>query len=88
MYYVEYGQNGSKFSEKERYLSQFAGSYELEVPFKSDKVSPATIASIGNLQRRPLHVKCIPSQRNQELETKTCQYNGRLILTEYVVKPV
>ena len=41
MYYVEYGKNGSKliFSEKDGYLSQFAGSYELEVPFKSDKVT-------------------------------------------------
>ena len=38
MYYVEYGKNGSKliFSEKDGYLSQFAGSYELEVPFKSN----------------------------------------------------
>ena len=52
MYYmcVEHGKNGSKliFSEKDGYLSQFAGSYELGVPFKSDKVSPATAASIGN----------------------------------------
>ena len=50
MYYVEYGQNGSKliFSEKNGYLSQFPGSYELEVPFKSDKLSPATAVSIGN----------------------------------------
>ena len=42
MYYVEYGKNGSKliFSEKDGYLSQFDGIYELEVPFKSDKVSP------------------------------------------------
>ena len=42
MYFVEYGKNGSKmiFSEKDGYLSQFAGIYELEVPFKSDKVSP------------------------------------------------
>ena len=41
MYYVEYGKNGSKliFSEKDWYLSQFAGSYELEAPFKSDKVT-------------------------------------------------
>ena len=33
MYNVEYGQNGSKliFSEKDGYLSQFTGSYELEV---------------------------------------------------------
>ena len=36
------------FSEKDEYLSQFAGSYELEVPFKSDKLSPAIAASIGN----------------------------------------
>ena len=28
------------FSEKDWYLSQFAGSYELEVPFQSEKVSP------------------------------------------------
>ena len=50
MYYVEYGRNGSKliFSEKNGYLSKFPGSYELEVPFKSDKLSPATAASIGN----------------------------------------
>ena len=42
MYYVEYGKNVSKliFSEKDGYLSQFACIYELEVPFKSDKVSP------------------------------------------------
>ena len=41
MYYVEYGKNGSIliFSEKDGYLSHFAGSYELEVPFKSDKVT-------------------------------------------------
>ena len=42
MYYVEYGKKkGSKlvFSEKDGYLSQFAGSYEPEVPFKSDKVT-------------------------------------------------
>ena len=34
--------NGSKliYSEKDGYLSQFAGNYELEVPFKSEKVSP------------------------------------------------
>ena len=34
--------NGSKliFLEKDGYLSQFAGIYELEIPFKSDKVSP------------------------------------------------
>ena len=46
MYYVEYGKNGSIliFSEEDGYLSHFAGSYELEVPFKSDK-SPATSAS-------------------------------------------
>ena len=35
-------------SEKDGYLSQFSGSYELEVPFKSDKVSTATVVSIGN----------------------------------------
>ena len=42
MYYVEYGKNESKliFVEKDGYLSQFAGIYELEVPFQSDKVSP------------------------------------------------
>ena len=47
--YVEYGKNGLKliFSEKDGYLSQFAGSYELGVPFKSDKALPATSASIG-----------------------------------------
>ena len=42
MYYVEYGKNGSKliFSEEEGHLSQFAGSYDLELPFKADKISP------------------------------------------------
>ena len=47
MYYVEYGKNGSKliFLEKDGSLSQLTGSYELEVPFKSDKLSPATAAS-------------------------------------------
>ena len=41
-YYVEYGKNESKliFSEKDRHLSQLAGSYDLELPFKSDKVLP------------------------------------------------
>ena len=41
MYYVEYGKNDSRliFSEKDGYLSQFAGSYELKVPFKSDKIT-------------------------------------------------
>ena len=41
MYYVDYGKNGSKliFSEKDGYLSQFAGSHELEVPFKSDNAT-------------------------------------------------
>ena len=50
MHYVKYGKNGLKliFSEKDGYLSQFAGSYELEIPFKSDKLSPATAASIGS----------------------------------------
>ena len=50
MYYVEYGKNESKliFSDKDGYLSQSAGSYELKVPFKSMKVSPATAASTGN----------------------------------------
>ena len=50
MHYVEYGTNWSKliFPEEYVYLSQFAGSNELEVPFKSNKVSPATAASIGN----------------------------------------
>ena len=50
MFFVEYVKNWSKliFSEIDGYLSQFAGSYELEVPFKSDKVSPATAAIIGN----------------------------------------
>ena len=35
MYYVEFDKNGSKliFSEKDGYLSQFAGSHELEVLF-------------------------------------------------------
>ena len=48
--YVEYGKNGLKmiFSEKDENLSQFVGSYELEVPFKSDNVSPATAARIRN----------------------------------------
>ena len=48
--YVECGKNGSNliFSEKDGYLSQLAGSFELGVPFKLDKVSPATAASIGN----------------------------------------
>ena len=42
MYYVEYGKNGSKrtLSEKDGHLSQFAGSNDFELPFKSDKVSP------------------------------------------------
>ena len=42
MYYVEYGKNGLKliFLEKEGHLSLFAGSYDLELPFKSGKVSP------------------------------------------------
>ena len=46
MFFVEYGKKGSKlmskliFSEKDGHLSQFAGSYDLELPFKSDKVSP------------------------------------------------
>ena len=42
MYYVEYGKNGSKliFSEKDGHLSQFPGSYDFDLPFKSDKVSP------------------------------------------------
>ena len=42
MYYLEYGKSGSKliFSEKDGHLSQFAGSYDLELPFKSDKMSP------------------------------------------------
>ena len=45
-----YGKNGSKliFSEKDGSLSQFAGSFELELPFKSDKLSSATLASIKN----------------------------------------
>lgn len=38
--------------DKEKYLSEFTGSNELEVPFKSEKVPPAVGA--GN-QRRPLH---------------------------------
>ena len=73
MYYVEYGQNGSKliFSEKNGYLSQFPGSYELKVPFKSDKLSPATAASIGNSQGGSLHVNGIQSWGNQEQGTKT-----------------
>lgn len=37
---------------KERYLSEFAGSNELEVPFKTEKVPH--VSSSGN-QRRPLH---------------------------------
>ena len=65
MYYVEYGKNDSKliFSEKDGYLSQYAGSNELEVPSKLDKVSPA---SNRNQQRRPLHVNGSPSQRLTE----------------------
>ena len=48
MNYVEYDKNRSKliFLEKDGSLSPFAGSYVLEVPFKSDKLSPATTASI------------------------------------------
>ena len=37
-------------SEKDGYLSQYAGSNELELLFISDTVSQA---SIGNKQRRP-----------------------------------
>ena len=65
MFYVEYGKYGSKliFSEKDGYVSQFAGSNELEVPFKSEKLSPATAASIQNYNMEdPFHVNGIPSQ--------------------------
>ena len=70
------------FSEKDGYLSQFAGIYELELPFKSDKVS-----EVGNSE--DLYMSMASQVReNQELGTKTGLYNGRLILTEYVVKTV
>ena len=67
MYYVEYGKNGLKwiFSEKDRHLSQFAGSYDLELPFKSDKVSLDR-----KLQQIPLHANGCwhpKSSENQEV---------------------
>ena len=55
------------FSEKDEYLSQYAGSNELEVPFKADRVSPA---SVGNQQRRPLHVNGSPNQRESRTRNK------------------
>ena len=88
MYYVEYGKNGSKliFSEKDGYLSQFAGSYELEVPFKSDKVTSHFS------QYRKLTTKTFPCQWHPKSRENLELGKNRLvlwaILTEYAVRPI
>ena len=50
MHYVEYGLKWVKndIFRETGYLSQFAGNYDLQVPFQLDKVSPVTAACIGN----------------------------------------
>ena len=74
MYYIEYGTNGLKliFSEKDWYLYQLAGSYELEVPFKSDKVTSHCS------QYRKLTAKTFTCQWHPKSRENT----------EYEVKPI
>ena len=67
MYYVEYG---SKliFSEKDGYLSQFAGSYELEVPFKSDNVN-SHFSQLGRANSEDLYMS-MASQVKRKSRTR------------------
>ena len=82
MYYVEYGKNGSKlkFSEKDGHLSQFAASYDLELPFKSDKVPPDRKLTAKTFTCQWLLAS--KSRENQEVSIMGDSH------TEYVVKPV
>ena len=73
MYYVEYNKNGSKliFSEKDGYLSHFAGSYELEV-LSNQKKCHQPLRPVQETNSKDLYIS-MASQAKRKSRTRQKQ---------------